>query len=272
MSELTAFPMAPSPSSVAAADNNQSLPLAATLPSLDRRTILAMPLHITAHPLIAHKLTLLRDKNTTHKDFRNLIHEITFFLGFEASRGLQVSDKVVVTPNNVNAHGKKITSDISIIPILRAGLGMANAMSELMPGASIHHIGMYRAKTSLLPVQYYNRLPKEASCDVAYIMDPCIATSNTIHAVVSIVKRWGAKKIIVISVVGSKDGVDKLLEKHPDIDVYISAVDSVLSESGMIIPGFGDAGDRQFGTPVDEIPDLLPDAVTTTSPSKKAKH
>ena len=231
-----------------------------------------MPLHVTAHPLIAHKLTLLRDRNTTHRDFRNLIHEITFFLGFEASRGLPVADKAVVTPNNVNAEGKKLSCKIAIIPILRAGLGMADAMSELIPGASVHHIGMYRAKTSLLPVQYYNRLPKDTVCDVAYIMDPCIATSNTIHAVVSIVKRWGAKRIVVISVIGSKDGVDKLLEKHPDIEVYISAVDSVLSESGMIIPGFGDAGDRQFGTPVDEIPDLLPEVVTDFSPSKKAKH
>ena len=116
---------------------------------------------------------------------------------------------------------------------------------------------MYRAKESLLPIQYYNRLPKGKTCDVAYIVDPCIATSNTINAVVSILKRWGAKKIVVISAIGSRLGVNRLLELHPTVDVFIAAIDETISETGMIIPGIGDAGDRQFGT-VDEIPDLLP--------------
>jgi len=125
---------------------------------------------------------------------------------------------------------------------------------------------MYRAKESLLPIQYYNRLPKNHSCDVAYIVDPCIATANTINAVVSILKRWGAKKIVVIAAIGSRLGVNRLLELHPTVDVFIGAIDENISETGMIIPGIGDAGDRQFGT-LEEIPDLLPNA--PLSPSQK---
>lgn len=117
---------------------------------------------------------------------------------------------------------------------------------------------MYRSKDSLLPIQYYNRLPKNQTCDVAYVVDPCIATSNTIHAVVSILKKWGAKRIVVIAAIGARAGVERLLELHPDVDVFIGAVDETLSESGMIVPGIGDAGDRQFGTPSDEAPTLLP--------------
>lgn len=127
---------------------------------------------------------------------------------------------------------------------------------------------MYRAKESLLPIQYYNRLPKNKVCDVAYVVDPCIATSNTIHAVVSILKRWGAKRIVVIAAIGAREGVNKLLELHPTVELYIGAVDDVLSAHGMIIPGIGDAGDRQFGTPNDEIPNLLPSA---DSPQKRKR-
>jgi uracil phosphoribosyltransferase len=127
---------------------------------------------------------------------------------------------------------------------------------------------MYRSKDSLLPIQYYNRLPKNESCDVAFVVDPCIATSNTIHAVVSILKKWGAKKIVVVAAIGARAGVTRLLELHPDVNVYIGAIDEVLSESGMIVPGIGDAGDRQFGTPSQEVPTLLP-ADPVTSPKKR---
>ena len=125
---------------------------------------------------------------------------------------------------------------------------MSDGLLDLLPRASVHHIGMYRAKDSLLPVQYYNRLPKNEICDVAYIVDPCIATSGTINAVCSIVKRWGAKKIVVIAAIGARIGVEKLLLQHPDIELYIGAIDDVLSSDGMILPGIGDAGDRQFAT------------------------
>ena len=136
--------------------------------------------------------------------------------------------------------------------IVRSGLAMADGMLELIPTAAVHHIGMYRAKDSLLPVQYYNRLPRGQACDIAFIVDPCIATSNTLNAICSIVKQWGAKKIVVIAAIGSKDGVARICEKHPDVEIHIAAIDNELSEGGMILPGIGDSGDRAFGTPVDE--------------------
>jgi len=154
---------------------------------------------------------------------------------------------------NVPFEGSKLHENVSIIPILRAGLGMSDGMLELLPKASVHHIGMFRSKSSLLPIQYYNRLPKDEVCDIAFITDPCIATSNTIRAVVSIIKRWGAKKIVVIATIGARAGIDMLLEAHPDIDVFIGQVDEVLSVEGMITPGIGDAGDRLYGTPCDEM-------------------
>ena len=224
-----------------------------------------MPLFQSDHPLIQHKMTILRDVSTSTKDFRSVLKEITFYLGYEATKELKLQTKNIKTPLTPY-EGSKLAESISIIPILRAGLGMSEPMSELIPSAAIHHIGMYRCKTSMLPIQYYNRLPRDKVSDVAFIMEPCIATSNTIHAVINILKRWGCKKIIVISAIGAKSGVDRVLEEHPDVSIYIGAVDEKLSESGMIIPGIGDAGDRQFGTPNDDVPNFLP--VDTLSPSK----
>lgn len=130
---------------------------------------------------------------------------------------------------------------------------------------------MYRNKDSLIPVQYYNRLPHDEVCDVAYVVDPCIATSNTIHAVLNILKRWGAKRIVVISAIGARPGVDRLLEQHPDVQLFIGAVDEILSENGMILPGIGDAGDRQFGTHHDQEPNVLP-AVPVSPPASASKR
>jgi uracil phosphoribosyltransferase len=205
-------------------------------------------LHISTHPLVAHKMTHLRDESTKQAEFRRLLKEVTYNLGFEATTTLPVTEHKVTTPTGSVFTGSKCSSDIAIIPILRAGLGMADGMLDLLPNAAVHHIGMYRVKGSLMPVQYYNRLPSGQPCDIAYVVDPCIATSNTISAVVGIVKSWGAKRVVVISSVGSQSGVDALLEKHPDIDVYIGQVDAELSDEGTILPGLGDAGDRQFCT------------------------
>jgi uracil phosphoribosyltransferase len=214
-----------------------------------------MPLFEATHPLVAHKMTLLRDQKTSSQDFRKVLRELTFYLGYEATRSVQTAPHEVTTPMGMPYHGGKISEKIAIIPILRAGLGMSDAMLDLLPRASVHHMGMYRAKASLLPVQYYNRLPKNETCDVAYICDPCIATSNTIHAVCSIVRKWAPKaRIVVVAAIGARVGVDKLLATHPDVDVFIGAIDETLSPEGMILPGIGDAGDRQFGTPSDEVP------------------
>lgn len=142
-----------------------------------------MPVHVATHPLIAHKMTLLRDAKTTGQDFRKLLQEITFYLGYESTQNLEISEKKITTPTGSSCDGSKISQSIAIIPILRAGLGMADTMSDIIPLAAVHHIGMYRTKHSPLPIQYYNRLPRGQACDVAFIMDPCIATSNTINAV-----------------------------------------------------------------------------------------
>jgi len=215
-------------------------------------------------------MTKLRNVNTPPDEFRRKLKEITFYLGYEATRGLNLTSTTIQTPMG-EFEGSKITDNVAIIPVLRAGLSMADGMLELLPNAAVHHIGMYRAKESLLPIQYYNRLPKGTTCDVAYIVDPCIATANTINAVVSILKRWGAKKIVVIAAVGSRTGVNRLLELHPQVDVIIGAIDENISEDGMILPGIGDAGDRQFGTQ-DEIPDFLPQPPLSPTNGKRKRE
>mmetsp|Transcript_6473 Transcript_6473/g.14284 ORF Transcript_6473/g.14284 Transcript_6473/m.14284 type:complete len:231 (-) Transcript_6473:221-913(-) len=221
------------------------------------------------HPLVAAKMTVLRDTTTSPAEFRRKLKEITFYLGYEATKGLTTKEKAITTPVGPFM-GSTVAESVAIIPVLRAGLAMADGLLELMPDASVHHIGMYRAKESLLPIQYYNRLPRDTQCDVAYVLDPCIATANTINAVVSILKRWGAKRIVVISAVGSRAGVTRLSELHPDIDIFMGAVDEHISEEGMIMPGVGDAGDRQFGT-LDEIPELMPEASLSPTGANKRK-
>eukprot|EP00606_Chrysophyceae_sp_TOSAG23-5_P000183 GSChrysophyteH2.ASY1.ANO1.1655.1 assembled CDS len=220
-------------------------------------------LHACSHPVLSSKMTQLRDKSTKPVEFRRLLKEITYVVGIEATRTMKTHETDVTTPMGVEHHGKELSEQHCIIPILRAGLAMGDGMMELLPDAAVHHIGMYRAKGSLLPIQYYNRLPRDTPCDVAYISDPCIATSNTLQACVSIVKRWGAKRIVVVAAVGAKSGVKALLKAHPDIDIYIGEVDNTLSDEGMILPGIGDAGDRLFGTPTDEVEEHSP---------KKRKH
>eukprot|EP01041_Mallomonas_annulata_P008074 gene8074-16569_t len=207
---------------------------------------------VSTHPLIAHKMTVLRNVETRPHDFRRLLREITFYLGYEATRELHSMNVEITTPMNVTYTGSKISDKIAIIPILRAGLGMVDALSDLLPSAAVHHIGMYKAKNSSLPVQYYNRLPKQGSCDIAYICDISIETATTILAVISIVKKWGAKRIIIIATCGSEMGVGKVLQQHPDVKVVIGALDKNLNADGYALPGIGDAGDRLFGTPIDE--------------------
>jgi uracil phosphoribosyltransferase len=214
--------------------------------------------HVSTHPLIAHKLTLLRNKETKCDEFRRILREITFYLGYEATRNLTTEKKVVTTPMNVSFDGSRVSEKIAVIPILRAGIVMADGMLDLVPHAAVHHIGMFRSKISHLPVQYYNRLPHDEASDVAYVVDPCVATSNTLHAVVSILKRWGAGRIVVIAAVACRTGLNKLCADHPDVQVYVGALDDELNEAGMIVPGIGDAGDRQFGTPFEEEPEVLP--------------
>lgn len=185
--------------------------------------------HLATLPPSLFFLTQLLPHFLSPRHYRShtTLIEITFYLGYEATRHLKTIPHPVETPMGVRHEGVDLQhGGQCIIPILRAGLAMGDGMMELLPDAAVHHIGMYRSKGSLLPIQYYNRLPREDGehCDTAFITDPCIATSNTLQAAVSIVKRWGAKKIVVVAAVGAKAGVDKLIAMHPDLEIYIGQV------------------------------------------------
>lgn len=210
--------------------------------------------HVSKHPVLAHKLSVLRSSSTTSSSFRSTLREITYHLGYEATASLTTSPINISVPttdhkDHVDTKGHKVADRVSLIPILRSGLGMVDSMLELLSSAQVHHIGMYRSK-NLMPVQYYNRLPKECKTDVAYVLDPLIATSATVISVVGILKKWGVKKIHVVSVIASKKGITELLKFHPDVHVTLGAVDEGLDDKGNVMPGLGDAGDRLFGTPI----------------------
>ncbi|ETV85930.1 uracil phosphoribosyltransferase [Aphanomyces astaci] len=207
---------------------------------------------LSTHPVLAHKLTKLRDAKTDANLFRHLLREITFYLGYEATSDLSTVPKQIKTPLGPH-QGSELATTVALVPILRAGLGMVEPMLDLLPNARVHHIGMYRNSNSLLPVQYYNKLPKECHIDCAIVLEPLINTAGTIIATVAILKVWGVSQIKIISTIASKDGLKDLFAKHPDVEVIVAAIDDTLSESGVIVPGLGDAGDRQFDTDVHHI-------------------
>jgi len=213
---------------------------------------------VSNHPLLAHKLTLLRDVNTPPREFRKLLHEVTFHLGYEATSSLATKPRSDVrTPMGLLGPDKAahLAESVALIPILRAGLGMVDAMQCLLPNAPVHHIGMFRAHGgSGQPIEYYSRLPKDASCDVAIVLEPMIATAATMHAALAKLKGWNAKRIVVLTVLCSRKGLDELQRNHPDVPIFAAAVDETLNERGYIEPGLGDAGDRQFGTPAGQHP------------------
>ncbi|KAL9178957.1 hypothetical protein ACHAXT_011930 [Thalassiosira profunda] len=218
--------------------------------------------HVSKHPVLAHKLSVLRSSSTGPSSFRSTLREVTFHLGYEATSTLATREIPLTVPatnheDHVESVGQKINDKVALIPILRSGLGMVDPMLELVSSATVHHIGMYRSK-ALMPVQYYNRLPKVCDVDVAYVLDPLIATSATIISVVGILKKWGAPQIHVLSVIASKKGLSELLRYHPDVRITIGAIDEKLNADGNLIPGLGDAGDRLFGTPfVDDDEELV---------------
>ncbi|CAK4078487.1 unnamed protein product [Aphanomyces euteiches] len=207
---------------------------------------------LSTHPVLAHKLTKLRDAKTDANLFRHLLREITFYLGYEATSDLSTTPKKINTPLGPH-EGVELATPVALVPILRAGLGMVEPMLDLLPNARVYHIGMYRNKNSLLPVQYYNKLPKECHIDCAIVLEPLINTAGTIIATVAILKVWGVSQIKIISTIASKDGLKDLYTKHPDVEVIVAAIDETLSESGLIVPGLGDAGDRQFDTDVHHL-------------------
>ncbi len=203
--------------------------------------------HVSEHPLVKHKLTLLRDKNTDSKRFRELIREITLLIAYEALADLAVCPKEIETPLAPTV-GYKLGEPIGLIPILRAGLGMVEGIWEMIPSAEVWHIGLFRDEKTLRPVAYYNRLPIHPTVSVCLILDPMLATGGSAVKTVEILKNWGARRIKFLGLIGAPEGVKALTTAHPDVDIYLAALDSHLNEHAYIVPGLGDAGDRQFGT------------------------
>jgi uracil phosphoribosyltransferase len=202
---------------------------------------------ISNHALVLHKLTILRDVNTEPKKFRELVRELSILLTYEATRDLALGPKPVVTPMG-DADGHVLTEKIGLVPVLRAGLGMVEGIWEMMPGAEVWHIGLYRDERTLHPVSYYNKLPVDPTVQVCLVLDPMLATGGTAVETVSILKNWGATRIKYIGIIAAPEGIEALSSAHPDVPIHVAAVDSHLNEIGYIVPGLGDAGDRQFGT------------------------
>jgi len=199
------------------------------------------------HPLVATKLTKLREATTEPKKFRELIREISALMAYEATRDLLTRPVEVQTPL-AQAGGVELREKLGLVPILRAGLGMVEGFWELMPSAEVWHIGLYRDEQSLQPVEYYNRLPVEPTVSVCLILDPMLATGGSAVATVDILKRWGVRKIKYVGLIAAPEGIANLSQHHPDVPIYLAAIDERLNDTGYILPGLGDAGDRQFGT------------------------
>ena len=199
------------------------------------------------HPLVAHKLALLRSKTTEPEKFRALVREIGALLAYEATADLLTQPKAVETPL-ISTTGRELVEKIGLVPILRAGLGMVEGFWELMPSAEVWHIGLYRDEHTLKPVEYYNKLPIEPTVSVCIVLDPMLATGGSAVATVAILKRWGVRKIKFVGLIGSPEGIAHMQQSHPEVPIHLAAIDERLNERGYILPGLGDAGDRQFGT------------------------
>lgn len=203
--------------------------------------------YVSQHPLVQHKLTLLRDKHTDSKKFRELVKEIAILMAYEATADLQVEPVTVETPI-ATAQGFRLKENIGLVPILRAGLGFVAGVWEMMPSAEVWHIGLFRDEKTLRPVEYYNKLPVRPTVDVCLVLDPMLATGGSAIATVDILKKWGANRIKFMGLIAAPEGLERFTAAHPDVPVYVAAIDDHLNEIAYIVPGLGDAGDRQFGT------------------------
>ena len=206
------------------------------------------PVHVLNHPLIQHKLAILRNKNTTVKEFRELISEISGLMCYEATRNLPTKEVEVETPITTAKCKQLAGKKMAIVPILRAGLGMVDSMVALIPSAKIGHIGLYRDPETHKPVEYYCKLPDDISNRQVYVVDPMLATGGSAVAAIDFLKQHGCKNIIMMNVIGCPEGVKAVQEAHPDVEIYLAAMDEKLNDHAYIVPGLGDAGDRIFGT------------------------
>lgn len=203
---------------------------------------------VTEHPLIQHKLTLLREASTSSKDFRQLLTEITMLMGYELTRNLPIQDKLIETPMGRTTGKEMAGKKPCIVPVLRAGLGMVDGILNLIPGARVGHIGLYRDPETLQPVEYYCKLPKDVEDREVIVVDPMLATGGSLAAAVDFIKQRGAKNIRALCLLAAPEGLEAFQNAHPDVDLYVSCIDEKLDEHAYIVPGLGDAGDRIFGT------------------------
>ncbi|MBT2583798.1 uracil phosphoribosyltransferase [Planococcus sp. ISL-109] len=200
------------------------------------------------HPLIQHKLTYIRDKSTGTKEFRELVDEISTLMAFEITRELPLQEIDVETPVQVAKSKVLAGKKLGIVPILRAGIGMVDGVLKLIPAAKVGHIGLYRDPETLLPVEYYFKMPSDVSERELIVVDPMLATGGSAIEAVNSLKKRGATRIKFMCIIAAPEGVEALQKAHPDVDIYIAALDEKLNEKGYIVPGLGDAGDRLFGT------------------------
>ena len=204
--------------------------------------------HIMDHPLVAHKLSILRDKNTSTKDFREIVSEIGMLMTYEATRNLPLTTREIETPicraTVPTLDGKKF----AVVPILRAGLGLVDGVLRIVPSARVGHIGLYRNEETLEPVKYFCKMPKDVTDRDILIVDPMLATGGSADAAIGFMKDYGCKNIKLMVLLAAPKGIERLVKHHPDVDLYCGAVDDHLNEHGYIVPGLGDAGDRIFGT------------------------
>lgn len=204
-------------------------------------------IHEMTHPLILHKISMIRDENTTVKDFRELVYEISLLMGYEATRDLKMVEAPVKTPLT-ETMGKYIERQVALVPILRAGLGMVDALMSIIPAAKVGHVGLYRDHETLEPKEYYCKLPPDIDKRQVIVLDPMLATGGSAAAAIDFIKQRGAKRIKLMSIIGAPEGIEAIKAAHPDVEVFIGTIDEKLNEKGYIVPGLGDAGDRLFGT------------------------
>lgn len=204
--------------------------------------------YVFDHPLIQHKVALMREKGTSVKDFRELAREVSMLMGFEATRNLPLKNVEIETPMCATKVNMLAGEDIAIVPILRAGLGMVDGMLALVPNAKVGHVGLYRDPKTHKPVEYYCKLPKDIEKREIFVVDPMLATGGSAVASIDFIKEKGGKKITFMCLIAAPEGIEVLQKAHPDINIYIAAKDEKLNENAYILPGLGDAGDRLYGT------------------------